>query len=290
MICTENLTIDSSAGPVVLHDLANDAYHKEEFHISRSKAHRYRGGSGGVAQRFEDEGGQVFAGNASTSFGSLVDAMFEAVCRGDFVQSVVAVAPPDVLTANGQRRGKRYTEWRSALPADVIETKEEDFEKASAVIAAIREHKSANELILQTTQTQESVFWVDDDGHKRKARCDGRAGDRHWYDLKTTSKELSQYELSKSFHRFGYAWQAAWYAEAAGLAGCDEPGRFPFIVAASYAPYEVCVVTLSQESVDYARDEIKKTLDMISRRRESGEYLPESYHNPISLDLSKWFS
>ena len=278
------MTIDSSSGVVVIHDMTNDDYHGERDHISRSKAHRYRGSRGGRSQRFEEvEGRSLFSGNASTDFGSLVDAMFEAVCRGDNIGAVAAFPPPDVLTSNGQRRGKKYVEWRSSLPPGQVEARVEDFEKASDVIAAITEHEYAAELIRGTTQTQESVFWVDADGHKRKARNDGRYQDRHWYDLKTTSKDLE--DLRHSFRRFGYGWQAAWYAEAAGLAGCDEPGKFPFIVATTNPPYDVAVVELTQESIDEARQEIRETLAAIRERRTSKVYLPPSYHQPITLDL-----
>lgn len=282
---TDLLAVDSSQAPVVMHDLANDDYHGEKDHISRSKAHRYRGSLGGRAQWYEEvQGESCFSGNSSTDFGSLVDAMFEARCHGMDVETAAIVPPREVLTSNGQRRGGRYQEWKATLGPGQIECKEDDFARALCVVEAILDHRLARELVEGTTHTQESVFWVDGDGNKRKARCDGRYQDRHWYDLKTTSKDLA--DMRYSFRRFGYGWQAAWYGEAASLAGCDEPGRFPFIVATTFPPYDVAVIYLTQESIDAAAREIRETLDAIRRRRDSGEYVGDDYHSPLVLDLA----
>ena len=100
--------IDSSNGVVTFTDMTNDVYHSEPDHTSRSTAHRYRGPRGGRAQRYAASGKSLFGGNKSTDFGSLVDGAFEAECRGVDWRSRCAVAPPSVLTSNGQRRGKAY--------------------------------------------------------------------------------------------------------------------------------------------------------------------------------------
>lgn len=256
-------------------DLPNSEYHAEKEHISRSTAHRYRGVVGGRAQRYaEVYGKSLFSGNAATGFGTLVDAACEAEMRGRDWRSMVAVPPPSVLASDGSRRGKAYTEWRSTLPAGGLECNAVDFAKVEDIIASIREHEAANALLEAATHTQYSVFWTDENGHRRKARADG-VTDSEWFDLKTTSSEWR--DLKWSFVRFGYDWQDVWYRDAAAAAGFG-PFQFKFIVVQTFAPFDVKVVTLPEAVLANAAEEIKETLDVIRRRRETGIYVPSEYH------------
>jgi len=266
---------------VITRGMSNQEYHGIATHISRSTAHRYRGRNGGRAQRYAESGRSLFSGNASTTFGSLVDGAFEAEARGIDWRSRCAVAPPSVLASDGSRRGKAFQSWKASLPSDAIECSDADFTKVADIIAAIREHEGANELIEQTTETQLSVFHVDEEGHARKSRADGCTPSL-WYDLKTTNSEWD--DLPRSFNRFGYDWQAAWYTDAAVKAGW-EPFTFKFIVVQAFPPYDVAVYRLPDWVVDRARQEIKETLDLIRRRRETGDYLDRFYHREIEMSF-----
>jgi hypothetical protein len=266
----------------VIPDLPNDEYHGRKSHVSRSKASRYRGVRGGRAQRYEEvKGKRLFEGNAGTTFGTLVDVAFEAEARGLDWRSRCAVAPAEVLTSNGQRRGNAFTAWKESLPAGAIECSMVDFVKVADIIESLREHKIARQLLESIKHTQYSVFWRDADGHDRKARPDG-LNDDEWFDLKTTSSEW--HELKWSFRRFAYNWQAAWYTDAAIAAGW-KPFRFRFVVVQTFAPYDVAVFSLEDEAIENARHEIKKTLDDIKYRRESGIYVPDQYHAEQVLEL-----
>jgi len=261
---------------IIRTDMTNDAYHAERDHISRSTAHRYRGRFGGRAQRYaEVYGKSLFGGNASTSFGTLIDVACECEMRGLDWRKRIAVPPESVLASDGSRRGKAYQEWKATLPTDGLECSMTDFGKTSEIIASIREHEIANALLEAATQTQLSVFWADADGHKRKARADGVTA-TEWFDLKTTSSEWR--DLKHSFRRFGYDWQASWYGEAAALAGCERPFNFKFVVVQAFAPFDVKVVTLPAEVVAAARQDIRETLDTVRHRRETGQYVSPEYH------------
>lgn len=275
--CTETNT-----SVVVSTDMPNEQYQTEREHISRSTAHRYAGREGGRAQRFaEVYGKSLFSGNAATTFGTLIDVACECEMRGIDWRGRITVPPETVLAADGSRRGKAYQEWKATLPVGGLECSAVDFSKTADIIAAIREHKAANELLEAATHTQYSVFWTDDNGHKRKARADG-VTDTEWFDLKTTSSEWR--DLRWSFLRFGYDWQASWYSEAASVVGYG-PFTFKFIVVQAFPPYNVRVVTLPAHVVENAGVEIKHTLDTIRRRRETGEYIPESYHEVQELEF-----
>lgn len=275
--CTDTSTVQIFA------DMPNDDYHGERLHVSRSKAHRYRGVLGGRAQRYEQiENKKLFSGNSQTGFGTLVDTAFEAVLRGVDWKSRCAVPPQGVLAADGSRRGKAFIEWRSSLPSEAIECSLVDFEKTADIIESLLEHKAARVLIEAAKFSQYSVFWTDDNGHKRKARADGVTEDLRWFDLKTTSSEWR--DLKWSFRRFGYDWQAAWYSDAAAVAGSD-PFVFKFIVVQSFAPFDVKVVSLKDEHVERARVEIDATLAEMRRRSETGDFVDPSYHDEQVLDL-----
>lgn len=269
-------------GVIVSTDMPNDEYHNEREHISRSTAHRYRGVYGGRSQRYQEVYGKsLFSGNAATGFGSIIDAACECEMRGIDWRSLITVPPETVLASDGSRRGKAYQEWRASLPIGGLECSAVDFAKTSDIIASIREHSAANELLEAATHTQYSVFWTDEDGHKRKARADG-VTPNGWFDLKTTSSEWR--ELKWSFLRFGYDWQNAWYCDAAAVAGFP-PFEFKFIVVQSHAPFDVVVLTLPDEIVAQAREDIKRTLDLIRRRRETGEYVASDYHTVQQLQF-----
>lgn len=277
VISTDTVTIDTSASPHVDTDMPNEAYHSEKGHISRSTAHRYAGIEGGRAQRFAERGGVLFAGNASTGFGTAVDIACGAEMRGVDWRTQVAVPPAGVLAADGSRRGKAYQEWKAANGG--CEVNATDFAKIGEIIESIREHNVARELIEAATHSQYSVFWTDENGHARKARADG-VTPTEWFDLKTTSSEWR--DLKYSFRRFGYDWQSVWYSDAARVAGF-EPFKFKFIVVQVHAPFNVKVVTLNEDALSRAAIEINETLDSIRRRRETGIYVPDSYHTVEEL-------
>jgi hypothetical protein len=279
--------INSDKSAVIFHDIPNDAYHADRSHESRSSAHRKRGADGGRSQRYLENGGSLFGGNAGTRFGTVVDVLFgfdiEKRTLGLREIDCPVVCPPsEVLTASGHRRGKAYTQWKNSLPLECVETTQDSFDEARRILDAIMEHNEARRLVEKTLYTQQSVFYTDDRGHKRKARADG-SNDSSWYDLKTTSSEFS--ELKFSFRRFGYDWQAAWYMDAARTVGCKNWDDFPFVVAQTFPPYNVRVVRIAKDKVQRAEEEIATTLDQIKERRETGNYIPEAYHECFELDL-----
>jgi hypothetical protein len=276
------LVISTDTGIRIDFDMSNEDYHAEKTHKSRSQVHRYRGPRGGRAQRFvEVERKSLFSGNTATSFGSLVDSAFEAEVRGIDWRRRCLVPPRDVLAADGSRRGNAFKSWKESLPAGAVECNETDFGKVGDMVASLREHRLANELMEAVTHSQLSVFREDKNGHKLKARADG-VTEQEWFDLKTTSSEW--HELKWSFRRFGYDWQAAWYTDAALAAGW-KPFTFRFIVVQTFAPYDVKVVSLTPEAVDRARQEIDETLYEMRRREETGVWVPDSYHEEEVLDL-----
>ena len=260
--------------------MTSEAYFADE-HISRSTAHRYRGKDGGRAQRYQEVlGRSLFSGSASTAFGTAVDIACGASIERVEWRSRLVVPPTDVLSPDGHRRGKNYTNWKEQIQPGACEVSRADYEKIAEIVDALHEHNGARSLIEATTHSQYSVFWTDAEGHKRKARADG-VTPSEWWDLKTTSSDWK--DMKFSFLKYGYTWQSAWYSDASAATGLWSPYIFRFVVVQTFAPYDVRIYYLSEDVVDQAREEISKTLGEMRSRDASGVYVPESYHESIEL-------
>lgn len=264
-------------------ELTNEAYHANETHRSRSTVHSvFRHGA--FAHRYMKRGGRLFAGNAGTSLGSKFDRLWEAAHDGQKIEDVFCWAPVSVLS-NGARRGKPYTDWLAEQQASGKEDISlDDLHKLQQMLANALECRRAKELLEATEDVQLSHFWEDNHGHKRKARFDGHT-EREVYDVKTTSSAWK--DLFRSFLDYGYIWQSAWYSDAAYEIGWPQ-FRMPFICVSSVAPYECRVVTIPEELVEQARQQIRDTLDLISLRESTGRYLPDDHGEEQELVFPDW--
>lgn len=272
--------IDTSAGFVEMNgNLITDAeYHANHSHYSRSTVHSiYK--HGGEGQFFvEQQGGRMFSGSSSTDLGTKFDYAYRQTLVGKRLQDIFLCPPPEVLAADGSRRGKPYTEWKASI-GDQQEITQQEKEKFEYMFSNIFSCKRAAELHSETTDTQHTVFWTDEYGHNRKARADGVTPEC-WYDLKTTSSEWSR--LSSACMDYGYAWQSAWYTEAALVAGW-QGFRMPFIFVQTVPPYQVRVFDFPDQIVSEARTQIQRTLEQASLRRHTGEYLPVEHGLQVEL-------
>lgn len=277
------MNIDSSAGPQTFSrlDLTNEQYHGERGHKSRSWTHQiYR--YGGVGQKLLEQGVRLVGMNQGLKIGSWFDAYWEAKALGEDTSKLFVVAPPEVLAADGSRRGKAYTDWSKSQTGQIVT--ESDLELLGLMWAAVEACDRAMELLGNTSDTQRSVFWTDRNGHARKSRYDGQTSELV-YDVKTTSSQWDQ--IYKSFLDYGYIWQSAWYQDSAYQIEY-EPFRMPFVVVQTVPPYECGVFVMPSELIDAARDQIDRTLDAIRLRRETGEYLPADYGVEKEMVFPGW--
>ena len=277
------MVVDSSKGPVSLsrRELDNETYHGEKDHKSRSGVHqifRY----GGRGQWLLENGHKLVGMNTGLKIGSWFDAYWEAKALGEDTSKLFVVAPRDVLAADGSRRGKAYTDWAKAQTGMIVT--QDDIDLLTLMWMGVEACESAVYYLHETSDTQRSVFWVDSNGHKRKARFDGQTSEKI-YDVKTTSSQWDQ--VYKSFIDYGYVWQAAWYTDAAYQIGY-EPFAMPFVVIQTVPPYETKVFTMPSEMVDAARAQIDQTLDAIRLRKETGEYLPADYGVETEMQFPAW--
>ena len=275
--------VDSTKGPVSMsrRELDNETYHGEKGHKSRSGVHQiYR--YGGRGQWLLENGHKLVGMNTGLKIGSWFDAYWEAKALGEDTSKLFVVAPRDVLAADGSRRGKAYTDWAKAQAGMIVT--QDDIDLLTLMWMGVEACESAVYYLHETSDTQRSVFWVDSNGHKRKARFDGQTSEKI-YDVKTTSSQWDQ--VYKSFIDYGDVWQAGWYSDAAYQIGY-EPFSMPFIVVQTVPPYETKVFTMPSEMVDAARAQIDQTLDAIRLRKETGEYLPADYGVETEMQFPGW--
>jgi len=197
------------------------------------------------------------------------------------------VTPPaEVLSSNGQRRGKPYTEWLEGQDREVVSGTE--LEKATIMADRIRENPRAMELIDSTVCTQRSIFWQTEDGHKLKVRADGDDGRVPW-DLKTTSAPIDAFP-GKAV-QYGYHHQAAMYLDGFAAMGLlDDPYTtdFKFLVVQSIPPYRVRVTIFPQQVVDYARAQVYDALDQMREVEETRNYFDPEDLTVTTMDVPRW--
>lgn len=251
--------------PFQILDLPNEEYHGSEkywAYRSRSRITRFiRHGRAGMA--CERRGISLFAGNAGTSLGTVVDEWLDAFASDHAVHpaDIYATPPAEVLSSNGQRRGAAYKAWEEEqLAAGKKFCSEEELKKASIMADSILNNPVCMDLIERTVCTQRCIFWKSEGGHMLKIRSDGDDGRVPW-DLKTTSAPVDMFP--KKAIEYGYHHQAALYLDgfiAMGL--LDTPlVDFKFLVVQSIPPYRAKVMVFPQKVVDFARKEVYDALD-----------------------------
>jgi exodeoxyribonuclease VIII len=144
----------------------------------------------------------------------------------------------------------------------------EDMHRVTAMQAAIREHRTARELIGWAMHVEASVFW-EQSGFQCKARLDAVSGSAV-VDLKTTT-DASKDAFTRTIQRYGYHIQAAWYMAAARAAGLNVD-RFVFVAVETSAPYGVAAYTLDEGYLMAAEHAIQNALELHRQCEKVGHW------------------
>jgi PDDEXK-like domain of unknown function (DUF3799) len=238
---------------------------------------------GGAAQQWLDLGHKLWDGNSATRLGTKFDHLITHIAAGFEIDKILLVPPADVLTSNGQRRGKAYEDWKAKLYTYEIDcTEDEEF-----LLRTMAEHTLANPaaraLIEATVETQLSVFF-EIDGHRAKVRPDGVCEDL-WWDLKSTSATFDN--LYRSVFEYGYAEQEWLYVQAAMALGMDH-FRMPFVFTQTVAPYACHVFYLPTDIVEEAGRRMLRVMEEVRLRRSTGVYLPADHGEITELPIPQW--
>lgn len=238
---------------------------------------------GGAAQRWMDDGHSLFNGNSATKLGTKFDHLITHIAAGFEIDKILVTPPAEVLTSNGQRRGKAYEEWKSKLHGCELDCNEEEMFLLRTMAEHTLGNRSARELIESTTDTQLSVFF-EIDGHRVKVRPDGVCADK-WWDLKSTSATWDR--VANSVLEYGYGEQEWLYVEGAKQIGFDH-FRMPFVFTQTVPPYECRVFYLPEEFVQEAGQRLLRVMEEVRLRRKTGEYMPVDHGEITELAIPQW--
>ena len=203
-------------------NIPNDVYHAETGWWSSTQL------KGLLPEHYKPVTGESDA----MRFGTLAHT---AVLEPDLLDAYVTLDAAKVgLKADGTPAANPYMTgaWKKAA-AEVeasggIPVALADMELALRMRDAVAAHPTAAALLMSTDGvSEESVFTVDDDAVKHKARFDRRIPGAI-VDLKTTSSKPGAAALGRAVLDYGYDLSAAHYLEVAALTGLDA-GAFAWV-------------------------------------------------------------
>lgn len=171
--------------------------------------------------------------------------------------------------------------------AGKIEIPAKDYKDMIGMLHAVQRHHTAGSL-LQGAETEQSFYWIDDNGVLRKCRTDAITYDGQWVlDLKTTD-DVSQRGFGRTIEMRRYDVQAAWYLDILrGLYGNDAPRGFAFIAAQKTRPYDVAVHYLEPHQIEAGREIYQRDLSLLLECERTGIWPGADGGEVIAADLPR---
>jgi hypothetical protein len=174
-----------------------------------------------------------------------------------------------------------FEEEQAKLGKIIVE--QEHFERMKAVVRSLDSNEVAREVLNQLGQVEISIAWLD---ALTKLHCKGRIDKLTEsglvVDLKTT-EDIT--EFPKRFANLAYYRQMAFYCDGVQMVTGREYEPW-IVVVETTAPYSVQAARVSEDALEYGRDEYRRLLRQIAECEESGEWPgPE---NPAEWGLPAW--
>lgn len=216
--------------PGLYTDLSNDAYHSEPDYLSSSY----------LKTLLPD----FYSPPPEDDNALDVGTVFHARALGTDEEIVVCDFPTWQSKAAAEARAEAKA--RGAVP---ILTR--DSERVDGMVKSLRSDPDASELMAQHGARPEvSCFATDADGVRIKARFDLLAPIA--VDLKSTSSDLTERELSKAVETYGYALSVAHYLDVAAALDLDVTDLL-LVFVHKRAPHPVMVTPLDPAFLDRGR-------------------------------------
>jgi hypothetical protein len=222
-------------------------------------------------------------------FGTLVHGL---TLQPSVVASEIAMITPDVLTSNGQRRGKAWDAFVESTEGK-LRVFQEDYDRALTISKKVWSHPFYEFIFDKIERVEVPIIWTDP---IEPVRCKGIpdivAG--QWViDLKTTRSltgflQGGEQLVSKTIADLGYHLQAAFYLRGASLYYGDQKTRFAFIVVETEEPFRVYAMELKPEAITAGEVKMQRLLAEYVLRVASGDWSEEGEKSLLQVGVPSW--
>lgn len=211
--------------------------------------------------------------------------VFHAVLLGQPLDDLFVLIPGDVLTANGQRRGKAWDAFCDEHSGKVL-LKPSEYEPIRMMAESIVAHPKARALLESEGDVEQAVRWTcQETGLRLRCRPDKMTTEAI-VDLKSAA-DVSPKSFSVSAYNFGYHRQASLYSDGiAALTGERFP--FAFIAVRKTPPYTCEVFELSPDFVDLGRKENRDGLRRMKHCIDTGAWRQPTHGTIVELGMPTW--
>jgi hypothetical protein len=215
----------------------------------------------------------------------------QAILAPHGVNDVLAIIPPAVLNAKGERRGKPWQEWSEAN-ADKIQLKRPEAEPVIRMVDAVFANEFAVQLLAAKGPVEFSIAWDDDETSLPcRMRADKIAhfdGYNVIPDVKTC-RSVQPREFARTVFDYGYHRQGAWYWDGVEAYFEGVPvNAFMLIAVQKTPPYTCAVYEMAATAIEFGRKENRLLRHELKRTLETGNWTSPLSKQALTIDLPKW--
>ena len=222
-------------------------------------------------------------------FGTLVHTL---TLQPTTIHDQIATIPPEVLTSNGQRRGKAWDAFCEATEGK-LRVFEKDFERALKIAEKVWSHPFYIFGLPKFGAVEKPIYWTDP---IEPVSCKGIpdiVAEEWVIDLKTTKSLTGCLQggdvlVSKTIADLGYHLQAAFYLRGASIAYGDPKTRFAFLVVETEEPYRVYAMELTPQAITAGEVKMQRLLAEYVRRMQSGDWSEEGEKSLLQVGVPAW--
>lgn len=208
-----------------------------------------------------------------------------AILEPHIIEDLIVEITPEVLTSNGQRRGKAWDAFAKENEGKILFAPG-DIRRVRAMQAACYKHPIAGALLRREGPTEDSLFIeCNKSGLQRKCRIDKHTDD-FIVDLKTTA-DASPAGFARTIANLDYEFSAAWYVDVTEQF-TGQRKDFVWIVVSVEPPHAVRVYNLLPEDELTAWNAMESTLYDLAGCYDSGDWSEPGENEVVGLGLPVW--
>lgn len=194
--------------------------------------------------------------------------------------------------------GEPYDDFRTkdcqqkrdlAYSLDLVPILAKDVERVHSMVAALRQHPLAGELLEPGSGTPEVSGFARDpeSGVLLRARFDWFREDHRVTDFKTTAKLADPRVFSKTAFEYGYFLQDPTYRHVSDLCGW-EITEFNFVIQETSPPYAVSVCHLGPATLELGRLKMRQAIATYAACVAAGVWPGYPLDESVEVDVPYW--